>query len=79
MLNEAKNIGELLQYLLENSSKENISEIIVVDGGSTDKSKEIVSQFENITLLESAKGRAKQMNLGAKNATANILYLAHLK
>ena len=77
MLNEAKNIGKLLRYLLENSSKENISEIIVVDGGSTDKSKEIVSQFKNITLLESPKGRAKQMNLGAKSATGNILYFLH--
>ncbi len=77
ILNEADTIGKLLQYLIENSSKENISEIIVVDGGSIDESKEIVAQFKNIILLDSSKGRAKQMNLGSKKATGNILYFLH--
>jgi len=31
----------------------------------------------NITILNSEKGRAKQMNLGAKKAQANILYFLH--
>ena len=38
ILNEEATIGKLLQHLIENSSPENISEIIVVDGGSTDNS-----------------------------------------
>ena len=87
ILNEADNIKNLLEYLLKNTSKENISEIIVVDGGSTDGSQEIVSHYildlsaalkvTSIQLLHSEKGRAKQMNLGAKNASGDILYFLH--
>lgn len=92
ILNEAKIIGKLLQHLMDNSSKENISKIIVVDGGSTDGSQGIVESFSYrdedpetssglrchlIKFMTSAKGRAKQMNLGAKNASGDILYFLH--
>jgi rSAM/selenodomain-associated transferase 2 len=76
-LNEAETIANLLHYLLNNSSKKNISEIIVVDGGSTDNSVDIVSTFKNIMLIHSEKGRAKQMNLGTQKATSSILYFLH--
>ncbi|MFY0712597.1 TIGR04283 family arsenosugar biosynthesis glycosyltransferase [Seonamhaeicola sp. NFXS20] len=84
ILNEAETIVYLLKHLLKNSSKENLAEIIVVDGGSTDNSQKLVTQFTNsnlnkpsIKLILSAKGRAKQMNTGAKFATGNILYFLH--
>ncbi|MEJ2113081.1 MAG: glycosyltransferase, partial [Flavobacteriaceae bacterium] len=77
ILNEAKIIGNLLHYLIKNSSKENLSEIILVDGGSTDETIEIIETFNEVTLLNSKKGRAKQMNLGAKHAKGNILYFLH--
>jgi rSAM/selenodomain-associated transferase 2 len=101
ILNEAETIEKLLNHLLENSSKENIAEIIVVDGGSSDGSKAIVSgrahlyteakadvesipkdlsttlEETAIVILNSPKGRAKQMNLGAKHATGSILYFLH--
>lgn len=102
-LNEADNIGKLLSHLIENSSSENISEIIVVDGGSSDGTMNIVecqversrnpnviqSSINNssaplrvhedfkVVLLNSEKGRAKQMNLGAKKASGSILYFLH--
>lgn len=77
ILNEEAFIGKLIEHLHANSSKRNISEIIVVDGDSLDNSKDIVSQLKNTVLLNSKKGRAKQMNFGAKHATGNILYFLH--
>lgn len=77
MLNEAETIENLLCFLISNASEENISEIIVVDGGSTDGSQIIVSKFKNITLIDSDKGRAKQMNCGANVSSGNILYFLH--
>jgi len=77
ILNEEETIGKLMDHLIEYSSKENISEIIVVDGGSSDNSESIVKQFEQVTFLKSEKGRAKQMNSGAKNSKGNILYFLH--
>ncbi|MBU2949563.1 TIGR04283 family arsenosugar biosynthesis glycosyltransferase [Tamlana agarivorans] len=79
VLNEAPFIRKLLEHLFENASAENIAEIIVVDGGSIDNTREIVESFsaQNIMSLESEKGRAKQMNFGAKHAKGNILYFLH--
>lgn len=95
VLNEANTIANLRHYLIANSSSENIADIIVVDGGSSDGTKNIISSFissqvqskphnfsttlesPTIQLLTSAKGRAKQMNFGAKHATGNILYFLH--
>jgi rSAM/selenodomain-associated transferase 2 len=76
-LNEAENILNLLNHLINNSTKENVSEIICVDGGSRDGTQNIISNYKNIILLYSEKGRAKQMNVGAKHATGNILYFLH--
>jgi rSAM/selenodomain-associated transferase 2 len=77
ILNEEAFIGKLLEHLLVNSSKKNIAEIIVVDGGSTDNSKNEVLKFNDIIFLNSEKGRAKQMNFGAKHAFGDILYFLH--
>lgn len=75
--NEAKHIAKLLNYLKKNTSKENIAEIIIVDGGSTDQSQNQIEKNDNILLLNSEKGRAKQMNFGANHAHGNILYFLH--
>lgn len=78
VLNEAEGIAGLLHHLIDNANLNNISEIIVVDGGSTDGTQNIVEKLGlNIKLLYSEKGRAKQMNFGAKNANGNILYFLH--
>jgi len=77
ILNEVDTISNLINHLIKNSTKENIAEIIIVDGGSTDGSQDDISKLKNATLLNSPKGRAKQMNLGAKHATGTILYFLH--
>lgn len=76
-LNEAKHIKNLLQHLRLNAFNKDNLEIIVVDGGSTDNTREIISSFEEVQLLSSKKGRAKQMNLGAQKASGEILYFLH--
>ena len=84
MLNEAKTIGKVLQHVLRKSKPKNIAEIIIVDGGSTDGSLEFVTSLisnnsatTELFLLQSVKGRAKQMNMGSQRATGNILYFLH--
>lgn len=81
ILNESKTIVSLLQYLIINSSSTNISEIIVVDGGSKDESFKLVSDFnllnDKVILMSSERGRATQMNLGKQKATGTILYFLH--
>ncbi|MBP1839214.1 TIGR04283 family arsenosugar biosynthesis glycosyltransferase [Formosa algae] len=77
VLNEAENLQELIPYLLKNSSTQNIKDIIIVDGGSTDGTKNIIQHFSQVKLVQSEKGRAKQMNFGAKIAKGDILYFLH--
>lgn len=78
VLNEATTIKDLLFYLIDTASLHSISEIIVVDGGSTDGTQSIIKNLDlNIILLNSEKGRAKQMNFGAKNAKGSVFYFLH--
>lgn len=81
VLNEVGSIDHLLNYLIKNSDSKNISEIIVVDGGSTDGTiqalEHITLNNNDIKLIQSEKGRAKQMNLGSKHAKGHILYFLH--
>ena len=49
--NEEENIGELLKKLLEQTYAKELVEIIVVDDHSTDKTAEIVAQYEKVKLL----------------------------
>lgn len=77
VINESAYIGRLLSWITDHASSENIAEIVVVDGGSTDDSLQIIAAFENVSLLNSAKGRAKQLNAGARLAKGDILYFLH--
>jgi rSAM/selenodomain-associated transferase 2 len=83
VFNESETIITVLQHISENASENNISEIIVVDGGSTDDTQEKVIRFtensdKNIQLLTSKKGRAVQMNTGAGVASGEVLYFLHV-
>ncbi len=77
VFNEAQTIAQQLSYLKENSSPSNIAEIIVVDGGSNDTTTQIAAT-KDVLLIHSKKGRATQMNAGAKNAGGDILYFLHV-
>ncbi|WP_445381171.1 TIGR04283 family arsenosugar biosynthesis glycosyltransferase [Robiginitalea sp. IMCC43444] len=76
VLNEAKNLEKLLPYLQQNSCPSNILEILVVDGGSSDGSSSI-GKLHSARVINSSKGRAVQLNAGARQACGNILYFLH--
>jgi hypothetical protein len=73
VLNEADLIAETLMRLLEQPGLE----LIVVDGGSQDETVAI-AQSLGVTVLQSAPGRAVQMNVGAQAATGKILLFLHV-
>lgn len=75
-LNEEKNIGGLVNYLFSIPHQTYLHEVIVVDGGSQDRTTQ-EAQKAGAFVLESPKGRAIQMNLGADRARGNILYFVH--
>ncbi|RKD29025.1 TIGR04283 family arsenosugar biosynthesis glycosyltransferase [Thermohalobacter berrensis] len=72
VLNEEKSIERVLEGL---NRLEGEKEIIVVDGGSRDKTVEIASKYAKV--IKSRKGRAYQMNKGAKEAKGDILWFVH--
>ena len=74
--NEATTIGKLVLALGQHETKKDI-EIVVCDGGSTDKTCSIAATEGAKAYLSPAKGRAVQMNYGASQASGEILYFVH--
>ncbi|MGI9290459.1 MAG: TIGR04283 family arsenosugar biosynthesis glycosyltransferase [Gammaproteobacteria bacterium] len=52
-------------------------EVILVDGGSTDQTRQVAAQWPQVRILQSAAGRGRQMNEGAAVARGNILLFLH--
>ncbi len=71
-LNEASRIAQTLSIPL---SIPNV-EVIVVDGGSTDDTCRIAQEL-GVTVLESPRGRAMQMNYGAAHSSSETLLFLH--
>ena len=72
VLNEERTIGASLQALLALAP----DEIIVVDGGSTDRTQQICARL-GLHVITSNRGRARQMNLGASQASGDVLLFLH--
>jgi rSAM/selenodomain-associated transferase 2 len=75
-LNEAANIQILIPYLLKNGNA-TLSDIIVVDADSPDKTAQIAASLGAKTIICPERCRAIQMNAGAAIATGDVLYFIH--
>ncbi len=79
-LNEGRALPRLLQELAEQQAI--CLEIIVVDGGSSDTTADGVQRFAKqtatlVTWLQTGAGRGRQLNHGARSATADELLFLH--
>ncbi|MGB3591224.1 MAG: TIGR04283 family arsenosugar biosynthesis glycosyltransferase [Nonlabens sp.] len=83
ILNEEEAIAGLLQLLVERSVQPQELEFILVDGGSDDCTLNRVEDYQckqpnlNIKLIETKRGRARQLAAGARIATQPIYYFLH--
>ncbi len=75
-LNEQNNIATLVKSLQTNG-RDAVQEIIVVDGGSSDQTVMVAQEIGARVISSLARGRAIQMNHGAKYATGDVLYFVH--
>lgn len=71
-LNEASHIEKTLQSVIK---QEGNCELYVVDGGSTDNTVAIAKRYT--TIINSKRGRAIQMNTGARLCKGDILLFLH--
>jgi rSAM/selenodomain-associated transferase 2 len=74
VLNEGPMLADLLSSLQPLRARG--AEVIVVDGGSHDGSAEAARPLAD-TVLESPRGRALQMNAGARVASGDVLLFLH--
>jgi rSAM/selenodomain-associated transferase 2 len=74
ILNEAGSLAPLLGHLLDFQKR--ACEVLLVDGGSQDDSVAI-ARSAGFTVLISERGRAAQMNAGAKLARGEFLVFLH--
>lgn len=72
--NEEGFIEKTLLQLIQLKQEADI-EIIVSDGNSLDRTVEIASSYAKV--IESGKGKGKQLNEGAKHAAGDILFFVH--
>jgi len=73
-LNEEAHIGACIAAIKKNDDS---CEIIVTDGGSSDRTAEIAGRQQGVRVVKVARGRGLQMNAGASHATGEILLFLH--
>ncbi len=76
VLNEEKHIQRLLERLCVGGNGQ-IADLLVVDGGSKDRTVELATQAGACVLRAPKRGRSVQMNYGAAASTGELLYFVH--
>ena len=74
VLDEERRITIALEAI---SSVAGVHEVIVVDGGSTDRTRALVASHPRARLVCARRGRASQMNAGARVAGGDVLLFLH--
>lgn len=74
VLNEEQALPGTLDRLLQQTGD---YDVLVVDGGSTDRTREIVVEDYGLQWLDAPRGRASQMNAGARRAAGDWLLFLH--
>ncbi len=72
-LNEADGLAEAIRHLKANPE---ITEIIVVDGGSTDETARIAREL-SAKVIASSPGRGRQLGVGAESAAGDVIMFVH--
>ncbi len=72
--NEEKNIGKCLMSIYNQDYPREKIEVIVVDDGSKDRTKQIAQHFCAKVLNQNHKGKSEALNLGVKNAAHDIIF-----
>jgi rSAM/selenodomain-associated transferase 2 len=74
VLDEAENLERLLPHLRDRCPD---AEVIVVDGGSQDRTALVARAWPHVRWLATERGRARQMNAGASAAHGAALLFLH--
>ncbi|MEO5585439.1 MAG: TIGR04283 family arsenosugar biosynthesis glycosyltransferase [Flavobacteriales bacterium] len=74
--NEAERIADTVKHL-RNAAINTDLEVIVSDGGSTDDTRALATTEGSDVHVSPVKGRAGQMNYGAKHSSGDVLYFVH--
>lgn len=74
VLNEEAILASQLDHLIQQCAQQDY-ELLLVDGGSTDRTVEIAQQYGQV--LKAPRGRARQMNAGAAAASGDVLLFLH--
>jgi len=69
--------ARIARRLTELAAMPGIGEVLVVDGGSRDRTAEIARAFPGVRVLAARRGRGPQMNAGAAVARGAILLFQH--